>query len=101
MVAKNVKVKLPLLLRKFAGGQEVVEVAGYDITECLGNLTAQFPDLRKWLFTKQGEEVATHVRLFVNGELHLNVFCYQSFRIRTRCIQDGDELSILIAVSGG
>lgn len=91
LVEKNVKVKLPLLLRKFAGGQEVVEVAGYDITECLGNLTAQFPDLRKWLFTKQGEEVATHVRLFVNGEQ----------ASAGASLQDGDELSILIAVSGG
>lgn len=90
MVEKNVKVKLPLLLRKFAGGQEVVEVAGYDITECLGNLTAQFPDLRKWLFTKQGE-VATYVRLFINR--------------RQACVdaelKDGDELLILLAAVGG
>ncbi len=86
----SVTVKLPLLLRQFATGQQLVEVAGYSVTECLNNLTAQFPDMRRWLFTKQGE-VATHVRLFINRKQ----------ASAAESLKDGDELIILLAVAGG
>lgn len=90
MVKMSVKVRLPLLLRQFATGQEIVEVAGYGVMECLNDLTDRFPDMRRWLFTKQGE-VAIHVRPFINGEQ----------ASAAESLKDGDELLILLAVSGG
>ena len=90
MVEINVKVKLPLLLREFANGHEVVEIAADNNIDCLNNLTAQFPRLRRWLFTKQGE-VATHVRLFINR---------RQASIDAE-LKDGDELLIMLAAVGG
>lgn len=86
----SVTVKLPSLLRKYTNGQELLEVTGYSPMECLTNLTAQFPSLRRWLYNKQGE-VATHVLIFINGK-QASV---------DELLSDGDELLILLAVSGG
>lgn len=86
----SINVKLPFVLRKLADGQEVVEVTGYSAQECLDALTVQFPDMRRWLFTKQGE-VATHVRLFTNRQQ----------ASAAESLKDGDELIILLAVAGG
>jgi molybdopterin synthase sulfur carrier subunit len=86
----SVTVKVPSLLRKYTNGQELLEVTGYSPMECLTNLTAQFPSLRRWLYNKQGE-VATHVLIFINGK-QASV---------DELLSDGDELLILLAVSGG
>ena len=86
----SVTVKVPSLLRKYTNGQELLEVTGYSPMECLTNLTAQFPSLRRWLYNKQGE-VATHVHIFINGK-QASV---------DELLNDGDELLILLAVSGG
>jgi molybdopterin synthase sulfur carrier subunit len=86
----SITVKVPSLLRKYTNGQELLEVTGYSPMECLTNLTAQFPSLRRWLYNKLGD-VATHVHFFINGK-QASV---------DELLNDGDELLILLAVSGG
>ncbi len=90
MVKMSVTVRLQLLLSQFADGQEVVEITADNNIDCLNNLTAQFPGLRRWLFTKQGE-VATYVRLFINR---------RQASVDAE-LKDGDELLILLAAVGG
>jgi molybdopterin converting factor small subunit len=86
----NVTVVIPPLLRQYAEGQAVVGVTAYSVEECLNNLTAQFPGLRRWFYNKQGE-VARYVHVFINKEQAST----------DRLLNDGDELLILLAVSGG
>ena len=86
----GVAVRLQLLLSRFADGQDVVEITADSNIECLNKLTAQFPGLRRWLFTKQGE-VAPYVRLFINRR-QASV---------DSALKDGDELLILLAAVGG
>lgn len=86
---------IPSLLRQYTGGQEVVNVTTdaatvYNIEECLKELTGRYQVLRKWLYSEQGE-VAGHVRLFKNGR---QVAAGET-------LEDGDEVLILLAVSGG
>jgi molybdopterin converting factor small subunit len=90
MVKMSVTVRLQLLLSQFADGQEVVEIAADNNIDCLNKLTAQFPGLRRWLFTKQGE-VAAYVRLFINR---------QQASVDS-ALKDGDELLIMLAAVGG
>ena len=90
MVKMSVTVRLQLLLSQFADGQEVVEITADNNIDCLNNLTAQFPGLRRWLFTKQGE-VAAYVRLFINRR-QASV---------DSALKDGDELLIMLAAVGG
>ncbi|MEE8469882.1 MAG: hypothetical protein V3S51_00970 [Dehalococcoidia bacterium] len=89
----STKVKVSSLLRKFTDWQEIVEVAGRSPEECLGNLEALYPDLRRWLYDKHGE-LRPQIWLFVNGE-----------RIgadeMTAPMNDSDELFLMLAVGGG
>ncbi|MBA7713772.1 hypothetical protein ES703_122782 [subsurface metagenome] len=94
----SVKVKIPLILRQFTNGQEVVEVPASNALECLHNLTAQFPSLRRWLYNKQGE-LRPQVWFFVNGE-RINRERINADEL-TNPLRDGDELLIMLAVAGG
>ena len=89
----SVKVRLPSLLRKYANGQELLEVTGYSPVECLHNLVVQFPDIRRWVYDKQGE-LRPQVWFFVNGER-------RPADELTNSLKDGDELSIFLALGGG
>jgi molybdopterin converting factor small subunit len=92
-VKMSVKVKIPSILRQFISGEEVVEVKANDALECLTNLTAQFPSLRRWLYDKQGEP-RPQVWIFINGE-KINA------DVLANPLNDGDELLIMLAVAGG
>jgi molybdopterin converting factor small subunit len=90
MVKVGVTVRLQLLLSQFADGKEVVEIAADSNIDCLNKLTVQYPGLRRWLFTKQGE-VAPYVRLFINR---------RQASVDAE-LKDGDELMIMLAAVGG
>lgn len=89
----SIKVRIPLLLSKYANGQELLEVAGYSPIECAHNLVVQFPDIRRWLYDKQGE-LRPQVWFFVNGERI-------SAGELTNPLRDGDEIFIFLALGGG
>lgn len=90
----SVKVRIPSPLCQLINCQEeVVEVAGYDVLECLDNLAVQFPAIKQWLYNKQGE-LFPYINIYVNGER-------DPADELTRPLKDGDELLILIMVAGG
>ena len=89
----SIKVKLPLLLSKFANGQEIVEIAGYNPIECTHNLVVRFPNLKRWLYDKQGE-LRPQIWFFIDGErIHADEL--------SNPLKDDDELFILLALGGG
>ena len=89
----TVKVKLSNLLRQATDWQEIVEVAARTPEECLHAVVTQFPDVRKWIYDKNGE-MWDRIQFFVNGKRidrdHLG-----------KPILDGDELHILLNIGGG
>jgi len=89
----SVRVRLSTLLRERAAGNETVQVEGGTPVECVHGLVALFPDLRALLFDKNGT-LRPQVWFFVNGE-KLTPDDLE------RALSDGDELSLLIAISGG
>jgi molybdopterin converting factor small subunit len=91
----QVKVVIPSLLRQFTGGREVVSIklSGdivYNVKGCLDNLVTQFPDIRQKLYSQHGE-IARYVHLFVNSKQAPS----------DQLLKDGDELLVMLAVSGG
>jgi len=89
----SVKVKISSLLRGSTNGQEIVEVTGNTPLECLHSLESKFPKMKKWLYDKKGE-LRPQVWFFVNGE--------RIFRDDlNKPLNDGDELFVLLAISGG
>ena len=90
----SVKVRVPSLLKKkLPQGQDALEVEATTPLECLLALEPLDPKMRKWLYDEKGE-IRAQVWFFINGEK------IQADEL-TRALSDGDEVSILLAVSGG
>jgi len=90
----SVEVRLPTMLRQYAGGQSSVEANGATIGEVLGDLTVQFPQLRGHVITDDGG-LHKFVNIYVNDDdvRYLD-------KLDTKVGND-DVVSILPAVAGG
>ena len=89
----SIKVMQSSLLRKSIGDQEFVEVPEGTPLECLRKLADRFPEMGFWLYDKNGQ-VRPQLWLFVNGQR-----IYE--KELTERLNDGDELHLLLALSGG
>ena len=86
--------RIPTPLRPYAEGQTEVNVQGQTVGEALGDLTAQFPELKKHLFSDAGE-LRAFVNLFLGEEdgRHLE-------GVDTPLSED-DKLRIIPSIAGG
>jgi molybdopterin converting factor small subunit len=89
-----VKVLIPTPLRQYVGGKDSVELAGTSIGEVLGNLTMQFPDLRRNLYNDEGK-----LRSFVN--IYLNDDDIRYLGKDKTSVSDGDTVTIVPSIAGG
>jgi len=89
----SVTIKISSLFRKFTDGQELVKVTRNSPVECLHELEARFPKIKRWLYDKQGN-LRPQVWFFVNGQKI-------SVDEMTKALNDGDELFFVLAISGG
>jgi molybdopterin converting factor small subunit len=89
----SVKVNIHPFLSQHADDQDVVEVSGGTVGQCLEHLVGRFPDLSQWLFEKDGR-LNRLVEIYVNAE--------SSYPEElAKPVKDGDQLHILIIISGG
>ena len=89
-----VKVIIPTPLRAYAGKRESTEVQAGSVGEALTQLTAQFGDLKKHLFTEDGQ-----LRSFVN--VYLNDDDIRFLDKENTRTKDGDTISIVPSIAGG
>jgi molybdopterin converting factor small subunit len=88
------KVKIPTPLRQYAGGNAEVSVGGGTAGETLGNLAAEYPDLKQHLYTGDGK-----LRSFVNvykGDEDIRYLDGPE-----TAVSEDDELSIIPSIAGG
>jgi len=89
----SVKINIHPFLSQHTNNQDVVEVNGGTVGQCLEQLVARFPELRQWLFEKNGK-LNRLVEIYVNME--------SSYPEElAKPVKDGDELHIVIIISGG
>jgi len=88
------KVLIPTPLRQYVGGKDTVELAGASIGEVLGNLTSQFPELRRNLYNEEGK-----LRSFVN--VYLNDDDIRYLGKDSTAVKDGDTVTIVPSIAGG
>ncbi len=88
------KVLIPTPLRPYAGKQDVLEVDGKTVGELLANLTSQYADLRKHLYTEEGR-----LRGFVN--VYVNDDDIRYLDREQTLLKPGDTISIVPSVAGG
>ena len=61
------KFKLDSLFSYYANGKQLLQVKGSTVSDCLDNLTRQFPRLKELLFTRDGS-LSYRITLLLNGK---------------------------------
>ena len=89
----NVKVNCQYFLLHLTDDRDEIEVDGRTVRECLEQLVALYPKVRKWLFREDGE-LANFVDIFVNLE---STFPNQL----SDPVKDGDEIYIVMMHTAG
>lgn len=89
-----VEVRLPTVLRQYAGGQAAVRANGATVGEVFEDLVLQFPQLKGQVVTDEGS-----LHKFVNVYVNDDDVRYLG-KLDTG-VADGDVVSILPAVAGG
>ena len=87
------RIRLHPLMQELADNQEIVEVEGKNVGECLTDLIQKFPGLSESLFDQRGK-LFKYIEIFVNGK---TAFPNELATVVT----DVDEISILILLAGG
>ena len=89
----SVKININPFLSHITNDRDVVEVDGSTVGQCLEQLVTQFPELKQWLFEKDGK-LNRLVDIYVNLE--------SSYPEElAKPVNDGDELHIIFIISGG
>jgi molybdopterin synthase sulfur carrier subunit len=88
-----VTVRIHPFLRKWTGGREVVEVQGETVGECLEDLEAKFPGIKRQICDPEGMLVDPW-EIYVNSTSSLP-------EGMSKPVQEGDELAIMALILGG
>ncbi len=86
-------IRIHPLLQDLANGKESIEVEGETVGKCLSDLVKQYPKIHENIFDPRGN-LFKHIEIFVNGKP-------ASPKELTTPVRDGDEISILMLLSGG
>ena len=85
------KVYIPDALRSYTGDRRHVDARGATLAALLLDLERQFPGIRFRMIDEQ-DAIRRHMRVFVNGD---------EARTLDIALHDGDDISIVQALSGG
>src|SRR5579864_9399965 len=88
------KILIPTPLRRYAGKQDAVQLAGKTVGEVLQSLTSQYSELKRHLFNDEGK-----LRSFVNVYVNDEDIRYLSKEATP--LKDGDTVSIVPSIAGG
>ncbi|MEK6405741.1 MAG: MoaD/ThiS family protein [Acidobacteriota bacterium] len=85
------KVYVPSALRSYTGQKDEVEASGASLDELFRELDKRYPGFRFRIIDEQ-DSIRPHIKIFVNHD--------QAHDLTGR-LQAEDEVSILLALSGG
>jgi molybdopterin converting factor small subunit len=94
MRSANSSVNIPTPLRQFAEGRAAVPVSGKSVGDALGDLTRQYPDLKRHLYDDAGR-----LRAFVN--VYVNDQDIRYLEKDNTPLTEGDSISIVPSIAGG
>ena len=82
-------------LKVLANDQDIVEVNGPTIGQCLDDLVNQFPDIKTRIFDKKGK-LLNFINIYQNNES-----LYNEPDPLAKPVKDGDEIAIILLIAGG
>ena len=80
-------------IQQYIRNQDLVEVNGSTVGECLDDLIRQFPGVEKWIFDEH-RQLLRHVFVYVNAESARKVDL-------AKPVKDKDTLIIAVLITGG
>ncbi len=89
----SIKINISPVLYQYTNNERVAEVNGSTVGECLNDLVRQFPNIKQWLFDKNGK-LYSYFDIYVNGKS-----AYPEELAKP--VKDGDELHLIFLISGG
>jgi molybdopterin converting factor small subunit len=89
----SITIRLHPALQHLAGGQKVVEVTGRTTGECLENLESRFAGIRETIRDKKGQ-LRAYCEILVNSE---STYPQEL----TTPVKDGDQIDVVLIVTGG
>ena len=90
----SVEIIIPLVLRQYAENRDSVNLSGQNIGELLDNLMQKFPNMKKHLFSEDGQ-----IRNFVN--VYVNDDDIRYLENNATQLKEGDVISLIPSVAGG
>ncbi len=90
----SVKIIIPTPLRQYAENRDSVKLSGQNIGELLNNLMQKFPNMKKHLFSEDGQ-IRNFVNVYVNDD---DIRYLENSETR---LKEGDVISIIPSVAGG
>ncbi|MCH8018306.1 MoaD family protein [candidate division KSB1 bacterium] len=90
----SVEIIIPLVLRQYAENRDSVKLSGQNIGELLDNLMQKFPNMKKHLFSEDGQ-----IRNFVN--VYVNDDDIRYLENSETQLKEGDVISLIPSVAGG
>ena len=87
-------IRIPAALRDYTGGKAEMPVAGETVAHALDSLSSSHPQLRRHLYTEQGE-LRSYVNVFLNED------DVRTLRGLQTSIRDDDTLMIVPSIAGG
>ena len=87
-------IRIPTPLRPYVEGQTEIAVQGQTVAEALNDLTVQYPELRKHIFSDAGD-----LRAFVN--LFLGEEDIRHLQGVETPLKENDRLRIIPSIAGG
>ena len=89
----SITINIHQALRHLINNQATAEVSGTTVGECLADLVRRFPGIGPKLFNKKGK-LLNYIDIYVNLE--------SSFPEElAKPVKEGDELQIVIIITGG
>jgi molybdopterin converting factor small subunit len=85
---------IPTPLRKFTNNTAKLEVEGGNVSEVVGNLTGNFPELKRHLINADGK-IPSFINIFVDDDDIRNLQQEQTV------VKDKTIISIVPAIAGG
>ena len=89
----SIRVNVNPAMQHLAGNQDLVEVSGKTVGECVNALIERYPAVRDQVLDKDGS-VLHYIDIYVNGKSSYPEELAKS-------VKDGDELYILMDIGGG
>jgi len=84
----SIKINSSPVLYQFTNNQQIVEVSGSTIGQCLSHFVKQFPSVDQWLFDKDGD-LHSYVSICINRKS-------VDPKELAEPVKDGDEISIIL-----